>query len=101
MHQPKTFISRGQLKPCPEIPKRAEILLSATKSAGHKIANPETFGLEPVGRVHDQDYLHFLANAWRMWSELPDYAPEIIPNVHPGRNMDTRPKAVVGLAGYY
>jgi hypothetical protein len=36
-----------------------------------------------------------------MWRELPGASAEVVPNVHPGRRMHSRPESVVGLAGYY
>jgi acetoin utilization deacetylase AcuC-like enzyme len=76
-------------------------LLDAAREAGHEPAGIQRFGLEPVRAIHDSDYLDFLEHAWRDWCELPDHAPEVIPNVHPGRNMGGRPRAIVGRAGYY
>lgn len=100
-HNPSGFIARGTKIANPETPERAEILLSAVTGAGHEILPSKEFGIEPVKAIHDPGYLNYLENAWRMWTELPDYGPEIIPNVHPGRNMNIKPKAIVGLAGYY
>ena len=100
-HQPQTFLSRGQVKPCPEVAQRAEILSAAVGESGHPIAAPTAFGMGPIERVHDHGYLDFLATAWDAWSELGDFAPEIVPNVHPGRHMSGRPSAIVGRAGYY
>ena len=100
-HQPQAFLSRGQVKPCPEVPERADILSAAVRNAGHPVSAPDDFGLSPIQRVHDAGYLEFLGTAWQAWSELGDYAPEIIPNVHPNRHMHGRPTAIVGQAGYY
>jgi acetoin utilization deacetylase AcuC-like enzyme len=100
-HRPQTFLSRGQVKPCPEVAERADILSEAVRGAGHPISEPHTFGLPPIERVHDSGYLEFLDTAWSAWSELGDFAPEIVPNVHPGRHMQGRPTAIVGRAGYY
>jgi hypothetical protein len=32
---------------------------------------------------------------------VPDPSDEVIPNIHPNRNMGERPRATVGLAGYH
>jgi acetoin utilization deacetylase AcuC-like enzyme len=95
------IVSRGQVTANPETPARADALLGAVRHAGHELAEAMPFGLEPVHAVHDAEYLEFLEHAWRDWCELPDHAPEVIPNVHPGRNMSGRPRAIVGRAGYY
>jgi acetoin utilization deacetylase AcuC-like enzyme len=101
IHAPAAFISRGQVTASPEKPARADALLDAARKAGHEPAAIQSFGLGPVRAVHDADYLSFLEHAWADWSALSDHAPEVIPNVHPGRNMSTRPRAIVGRAGYY
>lgn len=101
VHAPGAFVSRGQVIASPETPARADALLLAARQAGHEPAAIERFGLEPVRAVHDAGYLDFLEHAWRDWSALEGHAPEVIPNVHPGRNMNGRPRAIVGRAGYY
>ena len=101
VHAPGAFVSRGRVTANPEMPARAEALLGAVKEAGHELVHNHPFGLAPVSAVHDADYLAFLESAWQDWSALPDHAPEVIPNVHPGRNMHGRPRAIVGRAGYY
>ena len=101
VHAPGAFVSRGQITANPETPARAQTLLDAAREAGHDLVDSQSFGLEPVRAVHDADYLDFLEHAWRDWSALPGHAPEVIPNVHPGRNMSGRPRAIVGRAGYY
>lgn len=101
LHAPAAFISRGQVTASPEKPARAAALLDGARSAGHEPMTIQSFGLGPVRAVHDIDYLNFLEHAWQDWSALAEHAPEVIPNVHPGRNMSTRPRAIVGRAGYY
>lgn len=100
-HNPGSFINRGVARPNPEVPERAQIFLDAVSSAGHDISTPTAHGLAPVKAVHDAGYLDFLENAWSLWSALPDHGPEIIPNIHPGRNMTTKPEGIIGLCGYY
>jgi acetoin utilization deacetylase AcuC-like enzyme len=100
-HAPTGFLHQGRLCPCPEHPERAAILSGAARDAGHELHAPKTFGPEPLRAVHDPDYLDFLATAWTRWQELPDPGPEVVPNVHPGRRMGGRPRAIVGLAGWY
>jgi acetoin utilization deacetylase AcuC-like enzyme len=101
VHAPGAFVSRGQVTASPEKPARAAALLDGARAAGHELAAIRSFGLEPVRAVHDTDYLSFLEHAWQDWSALAEHAPEVIPNVHPGRNMSARPRAIVGRAGYY
>ena len=100
-HSPGSFVSRGRVTANPETPARAEALLGGVRGAGHEPVGIRRFGLGPVRAVHDAGYLAFLEHAWRDWSALPEHAPEVIPNVHPGRNMGAMPRAIVGRAGYY
>ena len=100
-HSPKTFLVRGQMTQCPEVPERADILLSAATQDGHEICAIENFGLDPVMRIHDQGHVEFLESAWEEWSKLPNPAPEVVPNVHPGRNMNGTPQTILGKAGRY
>ena len=76
------------------MPERADILLSAATQDGHEICAIENFGLDPVMRVHDQGHVEFLESAWEEWSKLPNPAPEVVPNVHPGRNMNGTPQTI-------
>jgi len=49
----------GTLKPCFEMPRRAEIILARVRDVdlGEVIA-PRAFGLDPVRRVHDAGFVH-------------------------------------------
>lgn len=101
VHAPSGFISRGNRAPNPEVPERAAILRRAVEAGSHAVIAPKDFGLPPIRAVHADDYLEFLQTAWDKWSALPEHAPEILPNVHPGRNMNIHPTHIVGLAGHY
>ena len=100
-HAPKSFIARGRVTECPEQPRRADILLEAARNAGHEIVEASRHGMDPVRAIHDAGYLDFLEQAWELWSALPNPGGEIIPNVHPGRNMSAAPRATVAMAGHY
>jgi len=100
-HAPDAFIMRGQRRASPEIPQRATILLDAVREDSHETRLVKAPQLDAVRRVHDAGYLTFVQSAWSRWSELPDHADEILPNVHPGRNMGTRPDHIIGQAGFY
>lgn len=100
-HAPSAFISRGNRIANPETPERAAILRRALDAAGHTAIVADDHGLAPIEAVHAPDYLDFLRSAWDEWSALPDHAPEILPNVHPGRNMAIHPTHIVGKAGHY
>lgn len=100
-HRPQTFIVRGRIARCPDLPERAEVLLAAARDAGHEVVSPEDFGSSPRAAVHTPEYLDFLEHAHAAWRALPDPSDEVVPNVHPSRHMVGRPRAIVGLAGYH
>jgi acetoin utilization deacetylase AcuC-like enzyme len=100
-HHPKVFISKGQVVESPEKPQRADILEASARAAGHNLIEAEKHGLKPVEAVHDKDYICFLKNAWAEWELMPNSGKEIIPNIHPGRNMSALPQSVISLSGHY
>ena len=101
-HQPRSFIKRGSVAPNPEVAARAAALLAAVTDAGsHRIVSPDDFGPGPRAAVHTPEYLEFLETIHERWQALPDAGPEIVPNIHPGRQMSRRPAGAVGLVGYH
>jgi len=90
---------RGQRVPCPETPQRADILKRAI--AHHELLQSSDFGSAPIEAIHDRSYLDFLASGFQRWSSLSGASAEIVPNVHPNRNMSHRTRHVVAEAGYY
>jgi acetoin utilization deacetylase AcuC-like enzyme len=100
-HAPKAFLLRGRLVESPERAERAEALLSAVRTEGHRLLEPQRFGSAPVAAVHDAGYLAFLDGAHAAWQALPGASAEITPNIHPNRHMSHRPSGIVGLAGWY
>ncbi len=101
LHDPSGYLSRGRMVPAAECPERAERFIAALREAGFGDKEPQDHGLAPIAAVHSPDYLDFLMNGHAAWTALPGAGPEIIPNVHPGRNVLTRPDGIVGLAGYH
>ncbi len=100
-HDPRSFISRGTLTHSPEMPARADRLIAALRDTDRPVAEPDSHGLAPVAAVHSPDYLRFLEHGAAEWATLAGAGTEIVPNVHPGRHMHTRPEGIVGLAGYH
>jgi acetoin utilization deacetylase AcuC-like enzyme len=100
-HSPKSFMSKGQIAQCPETPERADVLLESARAGGHQIMDITPFGLEPVQRIHNPGLVEFLESAWTEWDKLPGASCEVVPNVHPGRNMAGEPSSIVGRAGRY
>jgi acetoin utilization deacetylase AcuC-like enzyme len=101
-HAPRQFLVRGQWKPCPEVPERADELLRAVEAVGHEIMEPRDSGTAPIEAVHAPDYLRFLETAHARWTALPDAAPDVVPNVHPVHGTAVSyPDSVVGQAGFH
>ena len=100
-HAPKTFLLRGRLVDSPEVPERAHRLVESVRSEGHRIVSPDDFGVTPRAAVHTPEYLKFLETIAEQWQETDGSGPEVIPNIHPNRNMSSRPTGPVGLAGYH
>src|SRR6185436_16621762 len=98
-HFPRTFIARGQIIESPERPERAEVLLKALAAAGHAIEAPAHHDLGPVEAVHDAGYLAFLREGYQAWRGLPGASAEVIPNIHPGRNMARATSHPIARAG--
>jgi len=99
----KTELVGGQLVPPFECPARVEHILQRLREVqlGDVIA-PRDFGLEPIRRIHDAGFLHFLEDCWGAWV-AQGYQGEAIPTVWPSRAMpQTRiPDHIDGRIGYY
>ena len=100
-HDPQFFLQRGQVRPTPEQPERADRLLAGLRKGHHQILPPKSNGLGPVAAVHTPEYLAFLAEAHEAWKGLGDSGSEIIPNIHPSRYPPTYPQSIVGRAGWH
>ncbi len=93
----------GTLKPCFEMPRRAEMILSRVREVGlGEVVAPSAFGLGPVRRVHDGGFVDFLATAWTDWTALGrshDALPLVWPV--PSVRYDRVPEHIDGRLGYY
>ena len=101
-HEPGFFFVAGNFHPAQERIDRAEHLRDAAVAAGCELVTAAEHGLAPVAAVHTPDYLCFLEDAHRRWTEIPGASAEIIPNVFavPGLHHGY-PERVVGQAGYH
>ncbi len=98
----RTELYGGELVTPHECPERAEYVLERVRSIGlGEVIPPSSFGLEPVRRVHDADFVDFLKTAWRDWQEA-GHRGEAIPDCWPARRMGQRcPRCIAGRLGYY
>jgi acetoin utilization deacetylase AcuC-like enzyme len=81
---------------------RAQIVLERVREQGlGEVIAPTQFGLSPLLRVHDDQYLDFLSTAWSDWLAAENRG-EAIPDVWPSRRMrPQRPNSITGKLGYY
>ena len=100
-HAPKHFLVRGTRVDNPEVPERAENLVAAARAGGHTIVAPDDFGPGPRAAVHAARHLRFLETVHARWQDHPVAGDEVVPNMHPTRNMSHYPEGVVGQAGYH
>src|SRR5882757_8362973 len=98
----RTELYRGELVRPHECPERAELVLERVKASGlGDIVSPRQFGLEPVLRVHDAQFVDFLGSAWKDWVAAGNKG-EAIPDCWPARRMVQRiPDSISGKLGYY
>ena len=99
---PSTELDGGQLVTPYESPQRAEyVKTSVTEAAIVDWLPPKDFGLAPITRVHDPDYIDFLASCWQQWQDTGKPG-EAIPAVWPARRMQqVVPQDIDGKLGYY
>ena len=98
----RTELYRGQLVPPHECPERAQFVLERVRSVGlGDVVAPRGLGLDPVLRVHDHEFVAFLATAWAEWVAAGN-GGEAIPDCWPARRMVQRvPANISGKLGYY
>src|SRR5690606_30772501 len=102
LHHGKFELIDGQLTPCFEKPSRADMVLArARKVKLGEVIEPREFGLEPILRVHDEGFVHFLKGAWAEWQALGrDH--DMLPFTWPNRRLrQTIPDSIDGRLGYY
>jgi acetoin utilization deacetylase AcuC-like enzyme len=102
LRNPRTELSGGELVRPFESAARAQFVLQRIRDQKlGDVVEPEEFGLEPLLRVHDPQYLEFLSSAWDEWLAAENRG-EAIPDVWPARRMrPQRPNSITGKLGYY
>ena len=101
-HDPDRYFRRGKIVAHPESAERYDVLLGAALKAGALSQAPEDKGLEPILRVHSQDYVDFLAQAWSRRAEIPGGVSDEILGTHFAKpQMHRRPVGLLGQMGYY
>lgn len=102
LHHGQAELNNGQLMPCFEMPTRADMVLERVKSTGlGPVMAPEDYGVGPLKRVHDAEYVDFLAAAWSRWTEI-GRTHDMLPLAWPPRRMPSRrPDDIDGQLGFY
>lgn len=100
-HHPQSYFKAGTFHEHPDVPARGVAIQAALDAAGHDLVTPEDYGPGPRAAVHSADYLAFLEGAHARWRGLGIAAPEVVPNIHPGRHMRAVPSGLIGQIGYY
>jgi len=98
----QTELFGGELVYPHERPSRAEYVVKRIQSTGlGALTEPHDFGLDPILRVHDKQFVSFLQTAWEKW-QAAGYKGEAIPTCWPARRMaQTCPDFIEGQLGYY
>ncbi len=102
LHFPKGELSGGELVRPFECPERWDYIAQALSAAGYsKPETPSALDMGIVGKIHQQDYLNFLSQAWTLW-EAEGFNGEALPTVVPARRMQQRePDHIDGKLGYF
>ena len=88
-HAPKQEFEQGRLTPAVEIPERAERVCAriAERKLG-PILPPSAFDDSAITRIHDGEFVSFLAGAHAEWrARYGDDAADAIPSCWPSRGM--------------
>ena len=99
----RTELAGGELVRPFECPERMDRILARLRSRQlGDIIEPREYGLAPVLRVHDADFVSFLRDCWRDWCAA-GHRGEAIPTTWPSRCMNrlVPPRDIEGRMGYY
>ena len=98
-----TELKDGVLKPCFEMPSRADTILARVQAVGlGEVIAPREFGSASYARVHSERYVRFLEQAWSEWQAL-GREHDALPLIWPVRDLrsDIEPQHIDGKLGFY
>lgn len=99
----KTELYGGELVPPFECPERMDYVLGRLIEVGlGDVLGPDDFGMKPILRIHDPDYVNFLQVCWDDWQGAGNKG-EAVPTMWPTRGLrqDRVPNNIDGRLGYY
>ena len=99
-HDPATMAPSPSGRPFYDRAARVDQLLSAVRRLGLPTTPAPDHGMTPIAAVHDAGYLHFLETVFARWQATPLAGPAVRAFGYAVRQMQRRPDAVVGQAGY-
>lgn len=103
LHHSQLEFMGGEFVPVFEKPERVNQILARMQEVqlGEVVA-PHDFGLEPILRVHNPAFVHFLQTAWQEWTAL-GRSHNALPYVLPVRrtNQSLEPSHIDGKLGFY
>ncbi|WP_277052814.1 histone deacetylase family protein [Zestomonas thermotolerans] len=102
LHHGRCELIDGELKPCFEMPSRADHVLQQVRERRlGEVRGPEDFGRAPIERIHTPDYLRFFEGAWARWAQLGK-GGDLLPFTWPARTLrGVLPDSLHGQLGYY
>ena len=67
LHKPLSYFSRGKMRQPQEKPERMEAFLQAVEKSEYGLSEVSDFGTNPITKVHDLGYVHFLKTDFRLY----------------------------------
>ncbi|MCF8070659.1 MAG: histone deacetylase family protein [Desulfobacterales bacterium] len=103
LHHGQYELIAGGFVPPFENPTRLDIIISRLKEKNFgEIKPPNEYGLDPILRVHTEDFINFLRTAYDEWYELHGGEKDAMPITWPTRHLrQVVPKGINGKLGYY
>ncbi len=98
-----TELKDGGLKPCFEMPSRADTVLARARTVGlGEVRAPNDYDVSAYTRVHRESYVRFLETAWQQWTAL-GHQHDALPLVWPVRGLrsNIEPEHIDGKLGFY
>lgn len=86
-HQVQGEIHQGQMVPSFENPSRLQHIVKCFEDNGQAdFTKPKDFGLGPITKIHDNDYIQFLSSIWQDWQAAGNES-DIIPYIWPAPGL--------------